>query len=512
MKNEEKNLDKVSLRRQKTEKRLEAMKAKDGSKKPIRTGSRFGRVLFPITVVALALVLAVWVLFAVGVPQRIARPLSIGENKVGTVEYNYYYANNLSQFASMGLIPQTVTGQYDLTQKAGFSDSDETWGEVINRLTRETIQDTYIRVDQAKLNDIKLNEENQQRVEDTILKTIEENGTEIDANNLLVEQYGVGANLEILSEIMERALLASQFGEEYPQTYDILEDDVDSYYKENMNDFDTVSFRSHIFVLPKNSADDEELTDEQIETAREELKEKVTEMYDEITDEESFVDLLPEYVSEDEVEKYTDEPDSTLQTVKKNAIVDKDMAEWLFEERETGDKNLLEGSNNNFTVVYFISRQKNEIYLPTVRHILFEAKRDEATDKEKAAAKKQAEEVLSKISSSEDMEKIGDELVESGEAAESTLFSDVAYGQMVDEFNDWIFDTSRKNEDTDIVESKYGYHVMFFESFADDPVWYQDVERKLRKDEFDAEMESLKEKSEYEVTESKFGMKYIRQY
>ena len=118
MKKEEKNLDKVSLRRQKTEKRLEAMKAKDGSKKPIRTGSRFGRLLFPITVVALVLVLVVWILFAVGVPQRIARPISIGENKVGTVEYNYYYANNLSQFASMGLIPQTVTGQYDLDRKS----------------------------------------------------------------------------------------------------------------------------------------------------------------------------------------------------------------------------------------------------------------------------------------------------------------------------------------------------------------------------------------------------------
>ena len=33
---------------------------------------------------------------------------------------------------------------------------------------------------------------------------------------------------------------------------------------------------------------------------------------------------------------------------------------------------------------------------------------------------------------------------------------------MTTEFNDWIFDEERKEGDTDVVKTTYGYHVMFF--------------------------------------------------
>jgi hypothetical protein len=33
---------------------------------------------------------------------------------------------------------------------------------------------------------------------------------------------------------------------------------------------------------------------------------------------------------------------------------------------------------------------------------------------------------------------------------------------MVDEFNDWCFDSARKTGDTDIVKTEYGYHIMYF--------------------------------------------------
>ena len=36
-------------------------------------------------------------------------------------------------------------------------------------------------------------------------------------------------------------------------------------------------------------------------------------------------------------------------------------------------------------------------------------------------------------------------------------------GPMVDAFDRWIFDESRKEGDVEIVETEYGYHVMYFE-------------------------------------------------
>ncbi len=43
---------------------------------------------------------------------------------------------------------------------------------------------------------------------------------------------------------------------------------------------------------------------------------------------------------------------------------------------------------------------------------------------------------------------------------------------MVQAFNDWCFDGSRKPGDTGIVETNYGYHVMYFSGDAD--ITYRD--------------------------------------
>ena len=42
------------------------------------------------------------------------------------------------------------------------------------------------------------------------------------------------------------------------------------------------------------------------------------------------------------------------------------------------------------------------------------------------------------------------------------LYEGVPEGQMVEEFNDWIFDESRAYGDTDLVKTRFGYHIMFF--------------------------------------------------
>ena len=81
---------------------------------------------------------------------------------------------------------------------------------------------------------------------------------------------------------------------------------------------------------------------------------------------------------------------------------------------------------------------------------------------------------------------------------------------MVEEFNDWIFDENRKPGDTDIVETVYGYHVMYFVSFADQPVWEQWASEQLASERFTEEMEAFKRSDEYVVDHSDFGMKFVK--
>ena len=51
---------------------------------------------------------------------------------------------------------------------------------------------------------------------------------------------------------------------------------------------------------------------------------------------------------------------------------------------------------------------------------------------------------------------------DTGSSANGGLYENVAPGQMVEAFNDWIFDTSRKAGDVGIVETDYGCHLMYF--------------------------------------------------
>ena len=42
------------------------------------------------------------------------------------------------------------------------------------------------------------------------------------------------------------------------------------------------------------------------------------------------------------------------------------------------------------------------------------------------------------------------------------LYEGVPQGQMVEEFDSWIFDESRVYGDTDLVKTQFGYNVMYF--------------------------------------------------
>ena len=59
---------------------------------------------------------------------------------------------------------------------------------------------------------------------------------------------------------------------------------------------------------------------------------------------------------------------------------------------------------------------------------------------------------------------------EDGNAAEGGLYEKVYVGQMVESFENWCFDESRKTGDHGLVKTPYGYHIMFFVDTVE--IWY----------------------------------------
>lgn len=117
----------------------------------------------------------------------------------------------------------------------------------------------------------------------------------------------------------------------------------------------------------------------------------------------------------------------------------------------------------------------------TIRHILIEPEvadgEEEATDEAWAAAETEANRIYEqwKENPTEDnFSELAKQYSADGNADEGGIYEDVYPGQMVETFNDWCFDSSRKTGDSGIVKTKFGYHIMYFVETTDSKTW-QDV-------------------------------------
>lgn len=98
-----------------------------------------------------------------------------------------------------------------------------------------------------------------------------------------------------------------------------------------------------------------------------------------------------------------------------------------------------------------------------------------------ASSKAKAEELLSQWEqgdkSEDSFSQLAMEHSQDGSASNGGLYTDVAKGQMVANFENWCFDASRQYGDYGIVETEFGYHLMFF--VGSRPVWPEYAESDL---------------------------------
>ena len=139
---------------------------------------------------------------------------------------------------------------------------------------------------------------------------------------------------------------------------------------------------------------------------------------------------------------------------------------------------------------------EGETLLPVVYHVLFPTisleTGEKLSDEDCATAKKRAEDLKKSVTGLEDLQTKADAAVAAGEAGEARQYR-VNLGQMVKPFEDWCF-ASHNVGDIDIVETDYGYHVMYFvgKEEAD-----EDQKKQIAYKQFQAEMDEAVASAEY---------------
>ena len=206
--------------------------------------------------------------------------------------------------------------------------------------------------------------------------------------------------------------------------------------------------------------------------------------------------------------------------------------EWVTDSaRKAGDLTYIESATtttaedgtenktiNGYYVVYFAGSSDNNYPLANVRHILVAPEggtynsstgMTDYTVEEMAAAQLKAQDLLDQFLGGKGVEETfaamaNEHSTDTGSNKNGGLYENVVPGQMVTNFNNWCFDESRKPGDTGLVESDYGWHIMYY--VGDSETLYRDylIENSLRNADATAWYEALLEANAVEEVKPNF--------
>lgn len=503
-----------------------------------------GKVISVIIVIALVLAIGGLGLSYYGVPQRLIPVGAVGSTgmNISDAEYEFYYMrayNQLMQQAQqysqygMDYGYDTSLAPEDQTQTTKDEDGKEiTWVEYLDKQTRSMIQMYKAYAKMAEEHDYKLTDADKDSINDQIDSLKEEAsnyGSNDDGragyslNAYLRRIYGGSVNKSFLKKQLEIQTLAQKYYQErmkeLNKSYD--QKSIDDIYNKDKDSYDMVTFR--IYEFKNDTAQNEEADAAAKTKAETAVKTDSSAFYNAVKDEKTFIEQAKAAHDKTKAEDDTAEYDADAQTIRKNQLKNGDgtqqnpgvtgsyteeVAKWLFDSsRKAGDKVLLENKESgSYYVVYLVS-PKAQADTINVRHILFmtvdQNSGEALSDADKAKAKKNAEDALKKWQdgdkTAESFGALAEELTEDpGSKTNGGLYENAVQGQFETTFDNWCFDAKRKAGDAEIIETTYGYHVMYFEGKG--TKYYDSAIRSTKASEdFEKESKEALESKTYEV-------------
>lgn len=489
--------------------------------------------------VALAVVIAFGafglILDYYGTWERMVKIGDVGEEiKVSAAEYEYYYMSvfsnflsRVSQYASAGMDYgyDTTLPPADQTKTTEDENGNEiTWEEFIRRQVVDQIRMANISYNEAVKMGLELSEDDEKTIDNYVDQIREQAQATTTSNGQTKPKYSVDAflrmnygsfmNKSFYCKMLEKELLIQKYNDvkldELAESYS--QADVDKKYNASKGSYDLVDFRIYEFAkttLTANQGESNDALKKRQAEADKKVKADADTFLAAITDEASFVAKAKELNKD--TKDYDVDSSTKASGMLKTEIgqgISTKAADWLFSaEAKVGAKKMFDSSDAKKYYVILVTNPAHQVETVSVRHILFgttDAQTGEAlSEAEIAQKKKDAEAALKEwqegTKTEESFASLATELTEdTGSQSTGGLYEGVRQGQMVPEFDKWIFDKNRKTGDTEIVETDYGFHVMYF--VGQDGKYYDTtIRNEMAQTDYTAEMEDLAGSGKYSV-------------
>lgn len=475
-----------------------------------------------------------------GALQRVIKIGGVGSDQsVSIAEYEYYYMRAYNQVRYQAQYYQyyyQTSNGYDLsltpeeqTQTTKDADGNEiTWAEKLHEDTLEIIQLHKAYYNEALKMGLKLTKADEAFIDKQIedlrdeaksagsnsSSSNSENKVTYSLNAYLRKVYGGSINERFLRKQLKIQVLAQKYLTE--RTNEIAKDydqkDIDAEYKKDTTAYDFVTFRAYTFKTTELTKEDNE-TDDALKArqakANAEVKKNANDFYNAVTNDATFTAKAKE-LNKDTAD-YNVDKETKYSMLKSTAqsTFSEDAAKWLFDSStKVGSKKLFSDEENGKYIVVLALSKPHQEQTVTARHILFQTKDqnsgNDLSEEEIAKKKTQAEDVLKKFNEGDKTEDsfaaLANEYNEdTGSSSNGGLYEHIYPGQMVTEFNDWVFDANRKAGDVELVETDFGYHIIYFVA-KDGKDYYDSAIRSSKANEdIETETKALQEGKDYVV-------------
>ena len=419
-----------------------------------------------LTLIAVAVLCVVMLAYTVvdsmGILDRNTTAMTVGEDEISVTQLNQYYHTTRNGFLNQYYDVLAMYG-YDLTNgtfdnSVSMFDSTMTWRQYLQEEAKYAAAEVSMLAAEGEKAGYTMSADDQAQYAlymESLANAAE--AQDMSVNKYIKLLYGSGTKLSDVEEYYTKRVYAAGYYNTVLEGFGIDDAAIEAYYNEHKEDYDMVEY--YAFDVKY-----EEGGEAKAKADAERLLAKMA------ADGSNFDATIQDYEGSDVVYAggYKEVAVSSVASAVKT---------WMEEAgRKAGDKAVVEDTANKaYTVVVYLGSHLNDEYTVSVRHTLLtteeigtytsetEAQEIEARNAQvKAEAEALYTEWVNGGASEEAFIQMAKDHSEDGNASTGGLYSGVYMGQMVEAFQDWCFDESRQPGDHGIVETEFGYHIMYF--------------------------------------------------
>lgn len=403
----------------------------------------------------------------------------------------YFFYSNYSQYASyfsqMGLDTK-------YTLKSQYADEERgiTWFDYMATLTQSYVGEVLALCEAAHEAGLTLTEADMTTIDGTIT-AMEESAKELGytMDTYLMAMFGAGVKEDDIRDALKLVTLSGNYYSQFNTGLTYTDAQYEEYYEAHKSSYQTVDFITCTVKQNDFIETDENGNPLGNITGAAALAKECAENMAAATSREEFENAILAYNMDvkglSEADAKTALSAGTLTGVTAN--VGNTASDWAFSAK-AGDTTIVDASGGATYDVYYLVSAASRDDSPTrnVRHLLL----TDETYGEKA------EEAVGTIY--EQWQSTGFDLdafsalvyqfsEDPGSQTTGGLYEHVSQGDMAAEFDAWLFDPARKEGDTGVVHTNYGYHIMYYAGEAG-PAWKADADSALRQEDYTALIEA----------------------